>query len=243
MDMLFLKKCIRMTAEIDYKLVFKMVALSIIVGGLVYFMINTPTYLRVDEGFYGGVVRGSGQPDCLRTLPEASQLLDTLQQHRVATVGDYDELVLLLSKMACLKKDLMSPGAQVDATRYQAFDTSHDRIAVGELCGLCLSHNIPIRDLDISFSTWRTRGKELIRLLSANGSMKEQDTITAEMLFKKAFDDVYNIAVSRCIKTDIGIQHTALGDVGAFEPPQMQELRHYDYTYGGLSASGWNGAV
>ena len=233
-----------MAGEIEYNLAFKIVALSIIIGGLIYFMINTPTYLRVNEGFYGGVVRGSGHPDCLRTLPEASQLVDTLQQHHLATLGgDYDELILLLSKMACLKKDLMSPGTQVDATRYQAFDTAHDRIAVGELCGLCLSHNIPVRDLDISFATWRNRGKELIRLLSANGSMKEQDTITAEMLFKKAFDDVYNIATSRCLKADIGIQHTALGDVGAFEPPQMQELRQYDYTYGGLSASGWNGAV
>ena len=235
-----------MATEVPYDFIAKIIILSVFVGGIMYFMNHTPMYHRADEGFYGGVTRGSGHPDCLRTLPEGLQLLDLVQDNGTTSKSaDYAELELLLSKMACLKKDLLSPGTQVDSTRYQAFETAHDRIAVAELCGLCLSQNIPARDLDISFATWRDRGKNLIRLLSTERNMIEKDVKHAEMLFKKAFDDVYSIATSRCLKTDFSKQnggHT-LGDVGAFEPPQMQSLRPYEYQYGGLSASGWNGAV
>jgi hypothetical protein len=51
----------------------KIVGLAVIVYGLIYFMNTTPKYNRVNEGFYGGVARGSGHPDCLRTLPEGAQ--------------------------------------------------------------------------------------------------------------------------------------------------------------------------
>lgn len=234
----------------DFELLLKVVLLAIFVYGIVYAMNKYPTYNRVDEGFYGGVTRGSGHPDCLRTLPETSQILDIFQRHKANSVfedasRDYAELQLLLSKMSCLKKDLLAPGAQVDATRYLAFETAHDRIAVAELCGLCLSQNISSRDLDIGFSTWRTRGKELISRLCTSYHLSQKDVDAVETLFKKAFDDVYNIATSRCLKTDYTKQNggQTAGDVGAFDPPKANELRSYDFNYGGLSASGWNGAV
>jgi len=236
----------------DYELIIKIVSVAILAYFVVNFMNKTPKYNRVDEGFYGGVVRGSGHPDCLRTLPEASQLLDLFDSHNVNLVpagqsdasADYNELKLLLSKMACLKKDLLSPNGVVDSTRYQAFETAHDRVAVAELCGLCMSQNIPQRDLDIIFMTWRDRGKELLRRLCTSANLSEMDSHHSEVIFKKAYDEVYNVATSRCIKTDYSKQnggHT-LGDVGAFEPPTTLNLRTYDYNYEGLSASGWNGA-
>ena len=236
--------------DIPYAFIAKVVVLSIAVYILIRFMNTTPYHNRINEGFFGGVAHGSGTPDCLRTLPETSQILDILHNRKVNMIpagvsdasGDYKELVVLFSKMACLKKDLMSPGTQVDATRYMPFETAHDRVAVGELCGLCLSQNIPSRDLDISFAAWRNRGSDLLRRLCTEAQLSESEVETTEKLFKKAFDDVYAIAKSRCLKTDhMNLQ--VLGDVGAFEPPAARELRPYEYTYGGLSASGWNGAV
>jgi hypothetical protein len=75
--------------------------------------------------------------------------------------------------------------------------------------------------------------------------LNEEHVVRLEKLFKKAFDDVYDVAKSRCLKTDFSKQNggAVLGDVGGFEPEHLKDLRSYDYKYGGLSASGWNGAV
>jgi len=233
------------------------IVLLFLIAILTFYLVRTfyftPKYPRVDEGFYGGVARGSGHPDCLRTLPEGSQLLDLLMGKGVDSVSpginessaDYMELQLILSKMGCLKKDIMSPSGIVEATRYQAFNTSHDRIAVAEVCAMCFSQTIPSRDLDIIFATWRDRGKVLLLKLCTEANLTEQQVVTCEKLFAKAWEDVYDIAKSQCLKTDFKLQNggSTGGDVGAFEPPELKDARSYENKYGGLSASGWNGAV
>jgi hypothetical protein len=206
-------------------------------------MFNTPKYKRMDEGFYGGVIQGSGHPDCLRTLPEGSQILDILQTKGGSKFvsseegnADFKEFQLILSKLACLKKDLMSPSGIVDATRYQAFETAHDRQSVAEVCASCLSQTIPSRDLDIIFATWRDRGNLLLRRLSTQVNLKESDTTEVEKLFKAAWEDVYDIGKSRCLKTVFPGQTP--GEVGAYETPNLKDLRQYNGYY-----SGWSGAV
>ena len=238
-------------SDIPFTLIFYIVVICVIVGVLVKFMFFTPKYKRVDEGFFGGVARGSGHPDCLRTLPEGSEILDVLlgrvEANKSVSEGsaDYREFQLILSKLGCLKKDLMSPSGMVEATRYQAFETAHDRINVAEVCAMCLSQTIPSRDLDIIFATWRDRGKVLLRKLCTEAELTEQQVVRLDGLFKKAWEDVYDISKSRCLKTDFSKQNGGAtgGDVGAYEPEHLKDLRSYDYKYGGLSASGWNGAV
>jgi hypothetical protein len=238
-------------SDIPFTLIFYILVICVIVGVLVNFMFFTPKYKRVDEGFFGGVARGSGHPDCLRTLPEGSEILDVLlgrvEANKSVSEGsaDYREFQLILSKLGCLKKDLMSPSGIVEATRYQAFETAHDRINVAEVCGMCLNQTIPSRDLDIVFATWRDRGKVLLRKLCTEAQLTEQQVVRLDGLFKKAWEDVYDISKSRCLKTDFSKQNGGAtgGDVGAYEPEHLKDLRSYDYKYGGLSASGWNGAV
>jgi hypothetical protein len=238
-------------SNVPYMLIINLILAAVIVGLVVYFMYFTPKYKRVDEGFFGGVARGSGHPDCLRTLPEGSEILDTLlsrvQANSSISEGsaDYREFQLILSKLGCLKKDLMSPSGIVEATRYQAFETAHDRINVAEVCAMCLSKSIPERDLDIVFATWRDRGKVLLRKLCTEAQLNEATVKRLEELFMKAWSDVYDISKSKCLKTDFSLQNGgATGrDVGAYEPEHLKDLRSYDYKYGGLSASGWNGAV
>jgi hypothetical protein len=238
-------------SNIPYTMIFNIVLGAIIVGVVVYFVYFTPKYKRVDEGFYGGVARGSGHPDCLRVLPEGSQILDILlgrvERNKNISEGsaDYKELELILSKLACLKKDIMSPSGIVEATRYQAFETAHDRINVAEVCASCLNQTIPPRDLDIVFATWRDRGQVLLRKLCTEAQLTEKEVVDIERLFTKAWSDVYDIAKSKCLKTDFSKQHGGEigGDVGAFEPETIKDLRTYDYKYGGLSASGWNGPM
>jgi hypothetical protein len=238
-------------SQFPYMLTINIILFAIVVGFVVYFMFFTPKYKRVDEGFFGGVARGSGHPDCLRTLPEGSEILDTLlgriEGNPSVTEGsaDYREFQLILSKLGCLKKDLMSPSGIVDATRYQAFETAHDRINVAEVCAMCFSKTIPERDLDIIFATWRDRGKVLLRKLCTEAQLNEQGVKRLEDLYSKAWSDVYEISKSKCIKTDFSKQNggQTLGDVGAYEPEHLKDLRSYDYKYGSMSASGWNSNV
>ena len=238
-------------SNFPYMLTINVVLAAVVIGIVVHLMFFTPKYKRVDEGFFGGVARGSGHPDCLRTLPEGSEILDTLLGRVEANPSvsegsaDYREFQLILSKLGCLKKDLMSPSGIVEATRYQAFETAHDRINVAEVCAMCLSKTIPGRDLDIVFATWRDRGKVLLRKLCTEAQLNEQAVAKLEALFLKAWGDVYEIAKSKCLKTDFSKQNggDTGGDVGAYEPEHLKDLRDYTNKYGGLSASGWNGAV
>lgn len=241
--------------NVPYTMIFALAVGAVFVGLLVRFLYFTPKYNDrggpSSEGFFGGVARGSGHPDCLRTLPEGSEILDILlgrvEANKAVSEGsaDYREFQLILSKLGCLKKDLMSPSGIVDATRYQAFETAHDRINVAEVCAMCLSKTIPSRDLDIVFATWRDRGRVLLRKLCTEAQLTEKQVLHVDELFKKAWEDVYEISMAKCLATDFSKQNggEVLGDVGAYEPEHLKDARSYDYKYGGMSASGWNGAV
>ena len=229
--------------DIPYNLLITFVFLAIIVGMVVNMTCFTPFFPRMDEGFYGGAK--VDVPNCLRTLPGAADLL-TLLSSRVSGYpsdgsADYKEFSLILSKLACLKTDLLSSKGVVDATLHQAFETAHDRVAVGELCGMCFNHTIGERDLDISFTTWRDRANVLLRKLCTEANLSEQQAVRAEKTFITLYNDVYHTATSKCLKKDM-IQ-ASKGDVSGFFPEHLVERRTYDYKYGGVSASGWNGAV
>ena len=231
--------------QVPYDWIITILFIAIIVGLIVRTTVFTPSFYDMNEGFYGGVARGAGIPDCLRTLPEASELLSMLSS-RVSGypsegTADYREFVLILSKLACLKKDLLSPSGIVEATRHQAYETSHDRVAVAELCGMCLNQTVGARDLDISFSTWRDRAKILMLKLCTEANLSESDVVKVEKLFTSIYDGVYHLSTSKCLKTDVNKQNS--GDVSGYLPENLVNRREYEYKYGGASASGWNGVV
>lgn len=227
--------------QVPYDWIITILFVAVIVGLIVRTTLFTPSFSEMNEGFYGGVARGAGVPDCLRTLPEASELLNMLSGAGAEGSDDYRELTLILSKLACLKKDLLSPSGIVEATRHQAFETAHDRVAVAELCGMCLNQTVGARDLDISFATWRDRANVLLRKLCTVANLAEKDVVKAEKLFTALYDDVYHLSTSKCLKTDVSAQNS--GDVSGYLPENLVNRREYEYKYGGVSASGWNGAV
>jgi hypothetical protein len=107
------------------------------------------------EGFFGGVARGAGHPDCLRNLNEGPELLGMVRS--AAGTADYSELQLILSKLGCLKQDIMGPSGIVEATRYQAYETAHDREPIAEVAATCLNRTISKRDLEIIFVTFKDK--------------------------------------------------------------------------------------
>ena len=210
--------------------IIKCILLAILIASIIYLFVNTPSFPRgdVSEGFYGGVAIGSGNPGCSRILAGSAELLDSINIPMKCSdilKSDYSELELILSKLGCLKQDLMSPSGIVDATRYQPYETSHDIEQVSEVAATCLNTSIPSRDLDIIFGKWRDRTLVLLKRLSIAGSLSEKQTIANESLFMGAWNDVYEVAKGRCLKQHIADDMT--GGPAPRTPENVIDLRSY----------------
>ena len=239
-----------MEVEVPYRLIITIVVIAIIVGGVVSLMYSTPAYPRLPTGSTYGVEGfvPRNVSESLRALPEAEELLSFLDKAgagegtRSSRNAVRSELELLLHKMAALVADLTSSEQLVNQTRHLPFETAHDRLVVGELCGMCLQQTMSARDLDILLETWRERGVLLLRKLCTIENLSETDVLFSEKLWTKASERVRDVATARCVKP---LPSLALGarDAVPFEPVRLQGAQPYTYTYGGLSASGWNGAV
>lgn len=155
------------------------------------------------EGFYGGVAVGAGVPDCLRTSSEAAQLhsLFASKVHGVEEgPDDLRELTLLLSQLSCFKKDLMGTAKQVEATRYQPFETQLDMEPISETTARCFAKTIPPRDLDLIFDKWQKRGHFLIVRLCTAVNLTEPEVKQADMLFETFLNDLKEIAATNCLQ-------------------------------------------
>ena len=156
----------------------------------------------VQEGFYGGVARGAGIPDCLRTSSEAAQLHAMFVGRCSSTeegAGDLREFTLLLSQLACFKKDLLGIAQQVEATRYQPFATQIDMEPIAETTARCFAKTIPPRDLDLFFDKWFKRGHFLITRLCTSANFTETEFKVAEQTYRRLIKTLYDIAKDKCL--------------------------------------------
>lgn len=187
------------------------------------------------EGFFGGVAVGAGEPDCLRTSSEAAQVYAIFANRASSTEegpADFQEFRLLLSKLACFKKDLIGTAAVVEATRYQPYATSMDIEPISETTARCFAKTIPSRDLEISLEKWGKRGKELIRRLCTSMNLTEMESAQADTLFGSLMRDVSDVARSVCLSGEPTINgKVAPRQAGGYEPPALQELGEYKGYY------------
>jgi hypothetical protein len=239
-----------MDMDIPYRLIAVILIIAVIVGIVVQQLYHVPVYPRVGSEGFLGALRNSPGPKASPALPEAVLLLEFLNKSRGVGknpepgLGEAErrELELLIHKMTALLADLTSTDRTVNHTRHLPFETAHDRMVVGELCGMCLQQTVSARDLDLLFEAWRERGGVLLRKLCTVYGMSESDALFAEKQWMILWTKVYDIASVQCVKP---LPLIALGprDATPFEPENLRDTRSYDYRYGGLSASGWNGAV
>jgi hypothetical protein len=159
------------------------------------------------EGF-AGPVRGAGVPDCTRTSQESAKLIGIFQEKKSTTdegADDLRELSVLLGKLSCFKKDLMSPGKVVQATYKQPFYNSHDMEPVAETAARCFAKTIPKRDLQLSFDKWTKRGTHLVKRLCTSYNLMGEDLKAAHDLFNTAMADFASVAGDVCFVGDIRI--------------------------------------
>jgi hypothetical protein len=192
------------------------------------------------EGFFAGPARGAGQPDCLRTSSEIAALYEMVENKVVAAKDpleagpdDFRELQVLLGKLACFKRDLIGTAGVVEATRGQAFSTSHDMEPVGETVARCFAATIPQRDLQLILDKWGSRGTFLLKRLCTSYGFTDAEEEEAVRLFGTAMADIGDVAMGRCCNSNVPMiaGTTAPRMVGGYEPPALVELRKYEGYY------------
>jgi hypothetical protein len=201
------------------------------------FQVTGPNVRRVaaHEGF-AGPAKGAGAPDCLTTSSDCGQLYELLSsKHSTTEEGPEDlrELKLILSKISCLKRDLMGNAKVVQATIYQPFSTSHDLEPVAETAARCFSKTIPQRDLMLSLDKWGSRGTFLIKRLCTSYRLSDGEEEKALTLFGQAMADLGDIALGECCSSSEavigGVPQKRM--VEGATPVALNALRPYEGYY------------
>jgi hypothetical protein len=187
------------------------------------------------EGFYGGAARGTGASDCSRSSLEGAQLLSLFEDKAPAYEEGSDalrELTVLIGKLSCFKKDLVSPSRIVEATRYQEFMTVHDIEPIAETTGRCFAKTIGPRDFTLAFDKWTARGQDLVKKLCTAYRLNPEEVKRAQALFSFLVRDVQDIARGVCLAGEPSIAgKPGPRDAHPFEDPRLQEFGEYTGYY------------
>jgi hypothetical protein len=187
------------------------------------------------EGFAGPAI-GAGLPDCMSSSSDCAKLYELLNSKKVGLeegTEDLREMNLILSKISCLKRDLLGNAKLVDATRYQPFSTAHDLQPVAEVAAQCFSRTIPQRDLALFLDKWGSRATFLLKRLCTSERLSEEEEKKALTLLGDAMADLNDIAKSECCSggTPTIAGHPAVRMVGGFVPDKTQGLKEYHGLY------------
>jgi hypothetical protein len=190
------------------------------------------------EGFFGGAAKGAGSPDCLRTSAEGAQLISMLSSKGSGRdplfqgKADLRELTILVGKLSCFKKDLLSPSHIVNATRGQQYITTHDIEPIAETTGRCFAKVISPRDLEIALDKWHNRGLFLVQRLCGVLGLGTADISRAETLFQSFFRDISDVARSTCLQGEPSIAgKPGPREAHPYENPALKELGPYKGYY------------
>lgn len=197
-------------------------------------ILSNPTSTMA-EGFWAGPTKGAGAPDCLRVSSEAAALYDLFASKQQLTEegpDDLRELKLILSKVSCLKQDLVGVAQVVNATRHQPFSTAHDMEPVAETAARCFAKTIPQRDLELSLEKWGSRGTFLIKRLCTSVGLTADEEEQAIEGFSELMSDIRQIALGACCNGPAMIAgKVGPRMVGGYEPSGLTYLRDYNGYY------------
>ncbi len=220
----------------SYLWLFVGLSVAALICFVLYMVLGRAETRPVKQGFYGGPINGTSGLPCGRMSSEAEQLL-ALFESKQLNVGeegkaDLHDLRNLLSKMCCLKQDLMAPQHLIAATKEMGFQTHMDIQPVADLTARCFSKTIPERDLSVQFIKWRDYGVDLLRRLCTAASLSEAEVLHAEKLLFATWKDVQDVAMTTCLSSvGEGAFKQSPHEAAPNTPEEIQDLRPYDGLY------------
>jgi len=178
------------------------VVISLIAGYMAYVLISRRKTVPSGkwEGFQGPSM-GVSDISCGQESSDAVALSDLFANKQSSTSegpSDLKEFKFILSKLCCMKHDLVSPSQVLDSTMKLPFANSHDRELVANTVARCFTKSVPMRDLDISFGTWKDRGYELLNKLCTSYNLTNEESERARGFFKACWMDTFIVAKQLC---------------------------------------------
>jgi hypothetical protein len=208
--------------------------LTATIGFQMWMSSNTMPSAYMAEGFAGPPHVG-GLPNCMNANDDSAAIYSTFASKTSTTeegVDDLEELSILLGKLACLKRDLMSPGHLVNATKSSPFSTMHDLEPVAETAARCFAKTIPVRDIEIAVDKWNTRGRMLLNRLCTSYSSTSSVQEDILVKFKSVVSDIKDVMKSTCLKGDATIAGMPTPRmIDGKEPDSVSNLGQYKGYY------------
>jgi len=184
------------------------------------------------EGFQGPS-RGLYDISCGQESSDAVALSDLFAGKQSSTSdgeSDLKEFKLILSKLCCMKHDLVSPSQVIDATLNLQYTTSHDRQNVADTVARCFTKSVPMRDLDITFATWKDRALALLRKLCTSYNLTDDESQRAKGFFLGCWNGTFSIAKEVCTVPQ-GEESVNPRDLHGYVSDKIKELGEYTGYY------------
>ena len=214
--------------------IFVGVVVAALIAVVLYMVLPRANTRPVRENFYGGAVSGSSGLACGRMSAEAEALVAIFAEKQLSGKEEDDlnlrDLKAVLSKMLCMKQDLMAPQQTITAAKELGFATHMDIQPVADMTARCFSKTVPERDITIQFEKWRDFGYNMISRLASSGDLTEAEAQRAEGLFTATWKDALDVALVQCIGT-VPKDKVSPHDAAPHTPDALNELKPYDGYY------------
>lgn len=184
------------------------------------------------EGFQGPAL-GVSDISCGQESADAIAILDVFAQKKSTTgdgSDDMKEFKLILSKLCCMKHDLVSPSQVLESTTRLPFTTSHDREAVANTVARCFTKSLPMRDLDITFGTWKERGYVLLNKLCTSYNLTNSESEKVRKHFKTCWMETFIVAKELCGPAE-GKESVNPRDLNGLPSEKIKDLGTYTGYY------------
>jgi hypothetical protein len=210
--------------------------LTIAVGLIAYVLVakrNTPPSGDSNEGFQGPS-HGVSDIPCGQESSYAIELSELFALKESTTgegAADLKEFKQILTKLCCMKHDLMGTAQVVQSTLYIPYNNTHDRENTADTVARCFTKSIPPRDLDITFGTWKQRGLVLLKRLCTSYNLSPDEKEQSTRNFNSLWMDVFSIAKNSCSPPEKTPENESPRDAKPHMPEHVEDLGPYTGYY------------